>query len=322
VAGLDIIAIGEPLFELNQAPGETVFRSGYGGDTSNAAVAAARQGARVGYVTAIGADQFGDAFMTLWRSEGIDVAAVKKSPVAHTGLYFVTHGPDGHVFSYMRAGSAASRLTPDDMPMEAIRQAKIVHASGVSQAISSSASDAVFHALRASRAANVTVSFDTNLRLRLWPLDRARAVIHAAAGLADILRPSLDDARQLTGLHDPDKIVDFYLSVGPKIVALTLGADGALVATQEKRERLPARPVTVVDATGAGDMFTGAFLAEYLRTGDPFAAGRYANVAAALSTQGYGAVAPMPKRAAVESNIGHANRSISGLSVGSNGNPT
>ena len=125
-------------------------------------------------------------------------------------------------------------------------------------------------------------------------------MIHAAAGLADILRPSLDDARQLTGLDDPDRIVDFYLSVGPKIVALTLGADGALVATREKRERVPAWPAKLVDATGAGDMFTGAFLAEYLRTGDPFAAGRYANIAAALSTEGYGAVAPMPKRAAVE----------------------
>ena len=300
MAGPDIIAIGEPLFELNQAPGETVFRSGYGGDTSNAAIAAARQGASVGYVTAVGADQFGDAFMALWQAEGIDASAVKKSPVAHTGLYFVTHGPSGHVFSYMRAGSAASRMTPDDMPVDAIRQAKIVHASGISQAISSSAADAVFHALRTARAANVAVSFDTNLRLRLWPLDRARAVIHAAAGLADILRPSLDDARQLTGLDDPDRIVDFYLSVGPKIVAMTLGADGALITTREKRERLLPRPGKLVDATGAGDMFTGAFLAEYLRTGDPFAAGRYANVAAALSTEGYGAVEPMPKRAAVE----------------------
>ena len=301
--GLDIIAIGEPLFELNQGRGETVFRPGHGGDTSNAAIAAARQGAKVGYVTAVGADQFGESFLSLWNGEGIDVSAVKKSPVAHTGLYFVTHGPDGHVFSYMRAGSAASRMSPEDMPVEAIKAARVVHASGISQAISSSATDAVFHALRTARAANVLVSYDTNLRLRLWPLDRARAVIHAAAGLADILRPSIDDARQLTGLDDPDKIVDFYLSVGPRIVAMTLGDDGALIATRDKRERLPARTAKVVDATGAGDMFTGAFLAEYLRTNDPFAAGRYANVAAALSTEGYGAVAPMPKRAAVEAEM-------------------
>jgi 2-dehydro-3-deoxygluconokinase len=300
MADVDIVSIGEPLFELNQPPGEAIYKAGHGGDTSNAAIAAARQGAKVAYVTAVGADQFGESFLALWKGEGVDVSAVKTSPVAHTGLYFVTHGRTGHVFSYMRAGSAASRVTPDDMPLAMIRGAKVVHASGISQAISSSAADAVFHALRAARDAKVTTSYDTNLRLRLWPLDRARAVIHAAVALADILRPSIDDARQLTGLDDADAIADYYLALGPKIVAITLGDSGALVATRDKRERIAPRPAKVVDATGAGDMFTGAFLAEYLRTGDPFAAGRYANVAAALSTEGYGAVAPMPKRAAVE----------------------
>ena len=296
----DIIAIGEPLFELNQANEESVFRPGHGGDTSNCVIAAARQGARTGYVTAIGADQFGESFLKLWAEEGVDTSAVKRSETAHTGLYFVTHGPAGHVFSYMRAGSAASRLTADDVPAELIKGAKVLHASGISQAISSSAADAVFSAMRMARAAGVLVSYDTNLRLRLWPLDRARAVIHAAAGLADILRPGLDDATHLTGLADPDRIVDFYLGLGPKIVALTLGAEGALIATPERRERLAPVKARLVDATGAGDVFDGAFLAEYLRTGDAFAAGRYANVAAALSTEGYGAVAPMPRRVQVE----------------------
>ncbi|HZP20353.1 MAG TPA: sugar kinase [Bauldia sp.] len=300
MASFDIVAVGEPLFELNQPPGEKIFRPGFGGDTSNCAIAAARQGARVAYVTAIGADQFGDSFMELWRAEGVDTSAVKKSQTAHTGLYFITHGPSGHVFSYMRAGSAASRITPDDVPADLVRNARVLHASGISQAISSSAADAVFSAMRQARAAGVLVSYDTNLRLRLWPLDRARAVIHAAAELADILRPGLDDAIHLTGLADPDLIVDYYLRLGPKIVALTLGDAGAVVATKERRERLAPVPVKLVDATGAGDVFDGAFLAEYLRTGDPFAAGRYANVAAALSTEGYGAVAPMPHRAAVE----------------------
>lgn len=296
----DIVAIGEPLFELNQPRGEAIFREGHGGDTSNCAIAAARQGASVAYVTAVGADQFGNSFLRLWQEEGIDTSAVKKSPVAHTGLYFVTHGPDGHVFSYMRAGSAASRMTPDDIPADMIRNARILHASGISQAISSSAADAVFAAMRIARAAGVTVSYDTNLRLRLWPLDRARAIIHAAVSLADIVRPGIEDARHLTGLVDPHEIVDFYLSMGARIVALTLGPDGAIVATRERREGIPAIAVRLVDATAAGDMFDGAFLAEYLRTGDPFAAGRYANMAAALSTEGYGAVAPMPRRAAVE----------------------
>ena len=177
----EIVCIGEPLFELNQPHGEDIFRQGHGGDTSNCAIAAARQGASVAYVTAVGADQFGDSFLDLWKRENIDVTAVKRSPIAHTGLYFVTHGEDGHVFSYMRAGSAASRMTPDDLPEAMIRSARVVHASGISQAISSSAADTVFSAMRTARANGVLVSYDTNLRLRLWPLDRARAVIHAAS---------------------------------------------------------------------------------------------------------------------------------------------
>lgn len=298
--GPEIVCIGEPLFELSQPRGENIFRPGYGGDTSNTAIAAARQSASVGYVTAVGADQFGDSFMDLWAREGIDTSAVVRSQSAHTGLYFITHGQDGHAFSYLRAGSAASRMTPQDLPVGIVEGARIIHASGISQAISSSAADTVFAAMRIARAAGVAVSYDTNLRLRLWPLDRARAVIHSAAGLADILRPSLDDAMHLTGLADPNRIVDYYLALGPKIVALTLGTGGALIATPERRETVAPRSAKVVDATGAGDMFDGAFLAEYLRAGDPFAAARYANVAAALSTEGYGAVAPMPRRVEVE----------------------
>lgn len=302
----EIVFIGEPLFELNQPRGETIFRPGFGGDTSNAAVAAARQGARVAYLTAVGADPFGENFMELWAEEGVDTSAVVHSQIAHTGLYFVRHGPDGHVFSYLRAGSAASRMTPQDIPPGFIESAKILHASGISQAISSSAADTVFGAMRAARAADVAVSYDTNLRLRLWPLDRARAVIHAAVALADIVLPSIDDAMHLTGLADPDRIVEFYLDLGPKVVALTLGARGALVATNDRRERIAPHPAKVVDATGAGDAFDGAFLAEFLRVGDPFAAARYANVAAALSTEGYGAVAPIPRRSAVEAEMTRA----------------
>ncbi|MBN9060271.1 MAG: sugar kinase [Rhizobiales bacterium] len=296
----DIVCIGEPLFELNQAKGSEAFLPGHGGDTSNCAIAAARQGASVGYVTAVGDDNFGHSFLDLWKREGVDTSAVKLDRAAPTGIYFVTHGPSGHVFSYRRAGSAASRMTPEELSLDYIRGAKVIHTSGISQAISSQAADVVFAALRAAREAGRIVSYDTNLRLRLWPIDRARAVIHAAAALADILKTSSDDAAELTGETDPDKIADFYLGLGPKIVIVTMGAEGALVATPEKRMVIPAIPVKPVDATGAGDTFDCSFLTEYLRSGDVFAAARYANAAAGLATEGYGAVAPMPTRSAVE----------------------
>jgi 2-dehydro-3-deoxygluconokinase len=301
----DIIAIGEPLGEFSQIrPGDPTYLFGHGGDTSNAIIAAARSGARTGYVTALGDDSFGRSFRDLWTREGVDTSGVKTDASAHTGIYFITHGAEGHEFSYLRAGSAASRMTPGDLPRGLIEGAKILHVSGISQAISASAADAVFEAIRLAKAKGVTVSYDTNLRLRLWPLARAQAVTNAAMALADIALPGLDDARQLTGISEPDAIADFYLSRGSSIVAMTLGKEGALVATKVERRRVPSIKVDAVDATGAGDCFDGAFLAEWLATRDPFAAARYACAAAALSTTGYGAVAPLPKRADVLATLG------------------
>jgi 2-dehydro-3-deoxygluconokinase len=308
---LDIVGLGEPLMEFSQIErdGEVVYLPGYGGDTSNCVIAAARQGARAGYVTALGDDVFGRSFVELWDLEGVDRSAVITRPAAPTGIYFITHTAAGHAFSYYRAGSAASLLAPADVPEAYIARARILHVSGISQAISTSACDAVFHAIGVARAHGVLVSYDTNLRLRLWPSDRARAVTNAAMASADIALPGFDDARQLTGRDTPDAICDFYLERGCRVVALTLGKDGTLVATPDARERVAAFPVAAVDATAAGDMFDGAFLAEYLRTEEPFAAARYANAAGALSTLGYGAVAPMPHRPQVEAFLTEQERS-------------
>lgn len=294
-----ILCLGEPMLEFNQQP-DGNYLPGHGGDTSNAAIAAARQGASVGYVTHLGADTFGNSFMDLWAQEGVDSSNVRQVSDAHTGIYFVTHGADGHEFSYFRAGSASSRMGPDDLPVTALSSAKILHVSGISQAISDTAADAVFEAIDVVKKAGGMVSYDTNLRLKLWPLERARAVTHAAMTQCDIALPGMDDAVHLTGLDDPFAIVDFYQNLGARIVALTLGAKGTLVATQTHRRLVPVREVQAVDATAAGDTFDGAFLARIVAGDDPFEAARYANAAAALATLGYGAVAPMPRKGAVE----------------------
>ena len=301
----DLLCMGEPMLELNQrrpaaAGEEALYLQGHGGDTSNAAIAAARNGASAGYVTAIGRDAPGDSFMELWAREGVDASTVARDEAAPTGLYIVTHDRDGHHFTFYRAGSAASRMAPRDVPEQAIRGARMLHVSGISQAISASACDAVFHAIEVAKAAGVGVSYDTNLRLALWPKARAAAVIHAAVARADVALPSLEDARVLTGLGEPDAIADFYLRLGCPLVLLKLGAEGVLVAAPARRERVGGFRVEAVDATGAGDTFAGSFLARHLAGDDPFAAARYANAAAALSTTGYGAVAPIPRPDAVE----------------------
>ena len=124
----DIVAIGEPLGEFNQTkPGDQNYLFGHGGDTSNAIIAAARSGASSAYVSAVGNDAFGKSFLALWQREGVDCTAVKTDGEAHTGIYFISHGKDGHEFSYMRAGSAASRMTITDIPVQMISNAKVLH---------------------------------------------------------------------------------------------------------------------------------------------------------------------------------------------------
>jgi 2-dehydro-3-deoxygluconokinase len=296
----DVVSIGEPLFEFNQTtPGDPHWLQGFGGDSSNMIIAAARSGARTAYITRLGDDEFGRMFRALWQAEGVDTRGVATDQQAHTGVYFVSHGPQGHVFSYLRAGSAASRMRPEDLPLDLARSARFVHASGISLAISAGAADAVLAAFEAARAAGAKVSLDSNLRLKLWPLARARATIGAAAALADYFFPSIDDARVLSGRDDPDANLEWAHRLGAKEVFLKLGAHGVIASDGTRRERIAGHRVNAVDATGAGDCFCGAALAR-LAAGDSLVdAARYANAAAALATTGFGAVAPLPRPDAV-----------------------
>jgi 2-dehydro-3-deoxygluconokinase len=198
-----------------------------------------------------------------------------------------------------RRGSAASRMLPADLPREVIAAARVLHLSGITLALSDTACDTAYAALDIAQAAGVALSFDTNLRLKLWPLARARALISDLIGRSDLCLPSLDDLQQLTGLSDPDALADHCLRLGARTVALKLGAAGALVADSHERHRIAPHPCKSVDATGAGDTFGGAFVARRLAGDSLLEAGRYAAVAAALSTEGYGAVAPIPHAAAV-----------------------
>ena len=298
----DIVAIGEPMIEFNQtrSTDAATYQQGFGGDTSNMAIAAARLGARVGYVTRLGDDAFGRLFIDLWQREGVDTTGVAIDPEAATGVYFVTHGAAGHSFSYLRAGSAAARMQPSGLPVAVVRGARLLHASGISQAISAGACDAVFAAMEIARSSGALITYDPNLRLKLWPLTRARAVILASLAVCDWCLPSQDDATLLFPDMAPEAVVDACHRAGARGVVLKRGAAGCLVSDGKRCEAIAAHRVTPVDATGAGDCFDGAFAARLIAGDDPFAAARYANAAAALATTGFGAVAPLPRVQDVE----------------------
>jgi 2-dehydro-3-deoxygluconokinase len=158
-------------------------------------------------------------------------------------------------------------------------------------AISQSACDTVLAAFSRAR----TISFDSNLRLKLWPLARARAMIGAAAAMSDYFFPSIEDARQLSEAQSIDENLAWAHGLGAKTVFLKLGPDGVVVSDRTRSERITGIRVKALDATGAGDCFCGAALAR-LEAGDSiWEAARYANAAAALATTGFGAVDPLPR---------------------------
>ncbi len=266
-ARVDIVALGEAMVEFNQAEGaqSSVFLRGSGGDTSNMAIAAARLSRdlephlRVAYLTRVGDDAFGAQLLELWRTEDVETGGVERDPEAPTGVYFVTHGEHGHEFAYLRAGSAAARMRPCERHDAWIAASRVLHVSGISQAISTSACDAVLDAVEVARANGVHVSYDPNLRLRLWPLPRARAIVLATMARCDVFLPSFDEARTLSGLDAPEAIVAWAHGCGAPIVALKCGTDGVMVSDGARAQMVRGHRVQTVDATGAGDCFDGAF---------------------------------------------------------------
>ncbi|MCC6904691.1 MAG: sugar kinase [Anaerolineae bacterium] len=305
--GLDIVSLGEPLVEFNGAVEGSLrevqhYSRGFGGDTSNFAVAAARLGAKVGYVCRVGADGFADVLFDMWAREGIDTTHVTREDGAFTGIYFVNRQNGQHSWTYYRRNSAASHITPADVPADYITSARLFQSSGAVQALSNTACDTVFHAMRIARSAGIPVCYDPNFRPVLWGgIDRGRSAVLEAISLADIITPSIEDARALLPGDDaPETIARRLFERGPRIVILTLGGEGAILVTRDGLTRFPPFPVEAVDATGAGDAFTGGFLVAYLEGHPLDDCVRFASAAGALTCTGPGAVNPIPQRAAVD----------------------
>lgn len=296
----DICAIGEAMVEFNQRdPALPVFHRGFGGDTSNCLIAAARSGARCAYMSQLGDDAFGSALRDLWRAETVDDSSVRTLPGAGTGIYFVTHGPDGHEFTYRRAGSAAAKMDVADVDIAVIARSRWLHLSGISLAISESASRAAWHAVRVARDHGVRVSLDLNFRPRLWRREVALDMLGQVAAEADILFAGHDEIEMLTGIADTPRALGWAHGVGARNVALKLGARGCVVSDGKISRSIQAYRVEAVDATGAGDCFAGALLSRLATGVSLFEAADYANTAAALSTTAWGAVDGVPREAEV-----------------------
>ncbi len=302
----DLIAIGEPLVELAAESAGRLgdvdrFRYGWGGDTANFVLAAARLGGACGYVTRVGRDAFGDAFVAMLETHGVDASRVILDEDHHTGLYFVTYSEDRkHRFDYVRRGSAASHLAGADIDPDYVGSARVLHASGISQAISRSSAEAVRVAMELARKAGTAVSYDANVRPVLSDSETLRRNFEVALDLADVVFVSEEDSTHLFGETPFEDVLDRIVGERPRLAVAKLGADGCQISSDTgERLHVPAWRIDAVDATGAGDAFSAGFLLSLLRDAGLNEAGRYANAVGALTATGVGAIAPQPSHAEV-----------------------
>lgn len=300
---LDIVSIGECMIEFFSdkpiAEAET-FTKAFAGDALNIIASAQRMGARTGFITRVGNDPFAPFLLKGWQSLGIDTSHCKLVD-GFNGIYFISLLPGGErEFTYYRAGSAPSTMTPEDLDPAYIAQARVLMVTGITQAISPSARATALAAARMAREAGVKVAYDPNLRLKLWPLEEAQRALEEILPFVNIALPSgPEESRLLLGLDEPRAIIDRLWNAGVEIVALKWGMAGAWIADRATGtvDRVPPLAgIAAADTTGAGDAFDGAFLYGLTAGMAPREATRLGLIAAALKVRGRGAVASLPSR--------------------------
>jgi 2-dehydro-3-deoxygluconokinase len=267
-----VVCIGECMVEL-RATGANSFARAYSGDVYNTAVYLKRSlpNAWVQFLTATGDDAMSGAMRQAWQAEGIDDALAFTVSGGSPGLYLIENDARGERrFQYWRSHSAARRWLTllRDQDETVLRGADIVYLSGITLAILGPAERAgAIELLRRLRPHVGGIAFDPNIRLTLWETRQAaETTLQGALSIADIALPSTEDAGLLLRIDDPVAQMNRLQGFGAREIALTLGADGCLVAEGAVHSRLPAPVVDVItDTSGAGDAFNGAYLASRLR---------------------------------------------------------
>ncbi len=320
----EVIALGELLVDFIQvgvdelpaganddAEPRALYARAAGGAPANVAAALAAQGVRAGFVGKVGDDPMGRYLLDRLGATGVDLAGAVADPAYATTLAFATLDPDsgGLAYSFARKPGADLMLREDELNLERIRSAQIVHVGSLSLA-AEPARSATLRALREAHDAGKLVSCDPNARPHAW--DCAQDMLDAIALVVDqtdLLKVSISEMELLTGLDDVAAGARELLGRGPRLVAVTLDENGAYLATRQARAFSEACPVArAVDTAGAGDTFWGATLACLLReagvrTADDLdalddealaACTRYACAAASLSVERRGALGSAP----------------------------
>ena len=282
------------------------FSKSIGGAESNVAIALAKLGHNVGWFSKLGNDAFGMYIKSVIMGEGVDVSRVGFDEERKTGIIFKERfqHTNPNVY-YYRQNSAASHIGVKDLDEDYIKSAKILHITGITPAISESAREAVFKAVEIAKENNVIVSFDPNIRLKLWKLNEAKEVILKIAEKADIIFPGEDEGKKLLGTDNPELIADEFIKLGCKLVVVKLGEKGCYVQSKNEKIYVEGYPIKrVEDTVGAGDGFAAGFLSGYLKELSLEDCAKYANGVGAMAVLVRGDMEGYPDIEQLESFIG------------------
>jgi len=266
---LDLLAIGETVVdfisveETDRLLNAYTFRKYLGGSPANIAVYVAKLGGRSAIVSKIGIGAMGQFLRGELQRAGVITDYLIMDPQVHTTVIFVSHTTRTPDFEAFRNGDY--RLEPHEIDARSIERARVVHASAFALSREPCRS-AVEKALRLAQEHGKIISLDPNYSSKIWPNhDEAESVLRRMLSYATITKPSLDDATRIFGRNrTPEEYTVLFHEMGPKVVVLTMGAEGVLLSEEGKITHIPSRPVQVVDATAAGDSFWAGFLVALL----------------------------------------------------------
>ena len=296
---LDIITIGESLIELSSekslAYAQTLDKY-YGGDTLCTAVAAQRLGSQTGYISRVANDPFREYLMDSWQSEGLDISQVKLID-GFNGVYFIGHPENEEKeFVYYRKKTAATKLSIDDISKDYILSADVIYATGVTQSLSLSAKEAVKKDFQIAVENNMTTAYDPNFDARVWSIQDAKDAFDEISDYISILFLSLEhDCIKLFEIDSPDKCIKYLWDKGIKVVVVKSTKDrGYFVGFEGDIIFVKFQTDYIVDSTGSGDAFNGAFL-HGLNSGMTIVeAAKLASIDAAIQCHGMGAIKSTP----------------------------
>lgn len=311
---MDIVTLGEALIDLPSTESgigladAPAFAPVAAGAPANVAVAAAALGLSAAFVSKVGDDPFGEKIVRTFADFGVDTSHIVQNADARTGLAFVSLRHDGErefLFYFDPARDLA--LRPDELPRDLLSSCRVFHFGSISL-IAEPSRSATFEAIRLARSGGALISYDPNLRPRLWP-DETLMQEQARAGLtmADIVKVSEEELTFLTsgaaGAADAVKRV-LAESETVRLLAVTRGANGSTGYTRGGEvAETPGIAVTAVDATGAGDAFMAGLIFAQLRGDDLTGSLRFANACGALATTRRGAAAYWLTRELIEASL-------------------